>query len=114
MKLRLSVLAMTAALFAPAASAADVLILHGMAPMFGNETVARQAGIRTDDINPAEPTGAATLLARIRHGADVVCTGAIRGNPEAYADKIAACRNKVIAQAVHDVGTPAIEYAAAR
>lgn len=114
MKLRLTVVAMTALFLSQAATASDVLILHGMAPSFGNETVSRQVGIRTDDVNPAEPTGAATLMARIRHGADVVCSGAIRMNPEKYAEKIAACRTKVIAQAVHDVGTPAIEYANAQ
>lgn len=113
MILRFSAIAMTVALLSQAASAADVLVVHGQAPSFGHDTVYRQIGIKIGDVNAADPAGAATLLARIQQAADMVCTGAVRGHAQAYADRIAKCRTKTIAQAVKEVGTPALDVVAA-
>lgn len=95
-----------------AASAMETHVVHGMAPTMGGEVVQRQAAIRTDDVNMADAAGAAIVLARIKLAADAVCSGGSGAKSEFFASKVAKCRDKAVAQAVREIGVPAVAAAA--
>lgn len=113
MRKALAVMAVSAAVFAFAANAQDLLLVRGFAPTLGGETVQRQVGIKMADLNPADKAGAATLYARIAHAADVVCSGGVGGKSALLATKVERCRTEAIARAVKDIDTAELKAVAA-
>lgn len=103
--------AMFAAMLVPAGAAS--VVISGLTPTRGGDTLIKRSVVKYDDLNPADAQGAAQLYQRIVASASELCASNPGATMSLLADKVEKCRVKAVKQAVRDVGTDAIEQAAA-
>jgi len=112
MKRAFAVVTVIAAALVQAASAESTTVLiRGFAPVFGNDTVLKQVGLKYDVPAPGDQQAAAALLSRINVAADVVCR--VGPPSEILAAKVEKCRAGAVSQAVKDIGSSDLTAAAA-
>lgn len=104
--------ALTAVLLVGASALAqeDSFTLQAMVPIGRDGAVLKQATIHVKDIDPSTPDGAKLLHARFEKAAKRLCgIHPDRAVPLYMADRVEACRQQALAEAVRMAGLPARE-----